>query len=241
MQTEIAFPASGGVVLPGVLTVPDGAVGPGPALVMIYEVFGMSEEMRRVARDLAADGFVVLIPDLFARGSIRPLCVASAMRTMSRGSGRELDDIEAARRWLAERPEVDADRIGAIGFCMGGGFALLLARTGLYKVSAPFYPGAHVEMTQSCPVVASLGGRDPANRGYGAQLERQLTALGVAHDVKTYPEAGHSFFTRTEGALANVMGRVIPLEYREADAQDAHRRVIAFFREHLAESPTSVG
>lgn len=234
MQTEISFPGGDGHVLPGVLTVPDGASGHGPALVMIYEALGMTDEMRRVAGDLAAEGYTVLIPDLFARGPLTALCVASAFRTAQRGSGRELDDLDAARSWLAGRPEVDAERIGAIGFCLGGGFALLLARTGLYRVSAPFYSGVHVRMTRSCPVVASFGGRDAMNRGYPEQLDSDLTALGVPHDVVTYPEAGHSFFTRTGGLTGKVMARMpIHGEYHEASARDAHRRIVSFFREHL--------
>ncbi|WP_232662134.1 dienelactone hydrolase family protein [Pseudonocardia sp. TRM90224] len=233
MQHEIEFTAGDGVTLPGVLTTPDDATGPVPGLVMIYEAFGMTDEMRRVARDLADDGYAVLIPDLFARGPVRPICVASAIRTTIRGTGRELDDIEAARRRLADDPAVDGERIGAIGFCMGGSFALLLAKTGLYKVSAPFY-SMPVEMDRACPVVASFGGRDLANRGFAERLTTDLEALGVAHDVQIYPEAGHSFYTRTPG----LMGRVLPYtpirgEYHEASAADAHRRIVAFFREHL--------
>lgn len=233
MQTEITFPAGGGASLPGVLTLPDGVDGPVPGLVMIYEVFGMNDEMRRVARDLAAEGYAVIIPDLFARGSIKPLCVASAVRTMTRGAGRELDDLESARSWFAGRPEVDGDRIGTIGFCMGGSFALLLAKTGLYKVSAPFY-GGKVDMPKACPVVASYGGRDFSTRGVPEQLTTDLEALGVPHDVKVYPEAGHSFMTRTGGVIG-TLGRIAPIhaEYHEASAVDAHKRIISFFREHL--------
>lgn len=195
VQTEIRFPA-GNTTLPGVLTVPDGAPGPFPGLVMIYEVFGMSEEMKRVARDLAEDGYATVIPDLFARGAIRPLCVASVLSTVLTGRGQALDDLEAARRWLIDRPEIDADRIGTIGFCMGGSFALMLARTGLYKVSAPFYNTAS-DLPRACPVVASYGGRDLGVRGVPQKVEAQLDRLGVPHDVKVYPEAGHSFYTRT--------------------------------------------
>jgi carboxymethylenebutenolidase len=233
VQTEIAFPAAEGITLPGVFTVPDGAAGPAPALVMIYEAFGMTDEMRRIARELAAEGYVVLIPDLFARGPAKALCVARAMRTMVRGAGRELDDVEAARGWLAKRPEVDAGRIGAIGFCMGGSYALLMARSGLYKVSAPFY-SSRVELPRSCPVVGSYGGRDRSTRGYPEKLTADLDALGVPNDVVTYPDAGHAFYTRTEGLIGRL-GPWLPLhaEYHEASAADAHRRIIAFFHEHL--------
>jgi carboxymethylenebutenolidase len=232
VQTEIRFPA-GNTTLPGVLTVPDGAKGPVPGLVMIYEAFGMTDEMRRVARDLADDGYATVIPDLFARGPVKPLCVAATMATMARGRGQALDDLEAARRWLVERPEVDADRIGAIGFCMGGSFALLLARTGLYKVSAPFYNTA-VDLPRACPVVASYGGRDLMTRGVGKKVATQLDALGVPNDVRTYPDAGHSFYTRTPGVLGELAKRsIMHAEYHEASAEDAHRRIVAFFKEHL--------
>jgi len=232
MQVETVFPTSDGT-MPAVLTLPDEAEGPVPGLLMIYEIFGMSDEMRRVARDLAAEGYAVLIPDLFARGRVRALCVAATMRTMVNGSGAAMDDLEAARRWLADRPEVDGTRLGTIGFCMGGSFALLLARTGLYKVSAPFY-GRPPDLPRSCPVVASFGGRDLGMRGAPEKLTADLDAAGVAHDVKMYPEAGHSFFTRTPGLKGQLVRRLpIHAEYHEASAQDAHRRVVAFFREHL--------
>ena len=235
MQVETVFPTSDGT-MPAVLTLPDGAQGPVPGLLMIYEIFGMSDEMRRVARELAAEGYAVLIPDLFARGRVRALCVAATMRTMVNGSGAAMDDLEAARRWLADRPEVDGTRLGTIGFCMGGSFALLLARTGLYKVSAPFY-GRPPDLPRSCPVVASFGGRDLGMRGAPEKLTADLEAAGVPHDVTVYPDAGHSFFTRTPGLKGQLVRRLpIHAEYHEASAQDAHRRVVAFFREHLAAS-----
>jgi carboxymethylenebutenolidase len=233
VQTDISFPADDGVALPGVLTLPDGGEGRHPALVMIYEAFGLNGEMRRVARDLAAEGYAVLIPDLFARGRVKGLCVAKAMRTVLRGRGTELDDIEAGRRWLAARPEVDADRIGTIGFCLGGSFALLLAGSGRYKVSAPFY-SAPLKVERACPTVASYGGRDLSTRGFGDRLDARLDELGVPHDVRTYPDAGHSFFSRPPGVLGAVT-KHSPLrsEYHAPSAEDAHRRIVAFFREHL--------
>ena len=185
-----------------------------------------------MARELAAEGWVVLIPDLFARGA-KALCVAKAIRTMRSGSGPELDDLESARRWLAERPEVDGDRIGAIGFCMGGAFALLLAETGLYKVSAPFY-GRTRDLSRACPVVASFGGRDASTRGYPERLTANLDRFGVPHDIAHLPRGRplvHDPHAGRDGPgrPADADPRRVP----RASARDAHRRIVAFFREHL--------
>jgi carboxymethylenebutenolidase len=84
-------------------------------------------------------------------------------------------------------------------------------------------------------VVASFGGRDAGTRGVPEKLTADLDDLGVPHDIKVYPDAGHSFFTRTPG-LTGAAARRAPIhaEYHEASAADAHRRIVAFFAEHLA-------
>lgn len=236
MQIDVTFPCDDGHAMRGVLTIPDATSGRRrPALVMIYELFGMSDEMKRVARDLADEGYVVLIPDLFDRRGPKPICVARTVKASASGSGQAIDDLEAARRWLAERPDVDEERMGVIGFCMGGGFALTLAMNGKYKVAAPFYGSAHATMPQSCPVVASYGARDPRFASFAPTLRKNLEALGVPHDVKVYPDAGHSFYTRTPRGVLGFLGRIGPLhaEHHPESARDAHARVVAFFREHL--------
>lgn len=232
MQSDVRLPV-GGATLPAVFTVPAGN-GPAPALVMIYEAFGMSDEMRRIARQLAADGYATIMPDLYARGRVKPLCIAATMRAALTGSGRALEDLEAARRWLLERSEVDPQRIGTVGFCMGGSFALLLARTGLYRVSAPFYNAKPVDLPRSCPVVASYGGRDRTSAGTAEPLRRRLEELGVPHDVHVHPEAGHSFMTRTPGVRGAAL-RHSPVhgQFHGPSAEAAYQRVLTFFREHL--------
>jgi carboxymethylenebutenolidase len=235
VQTDVMLTTSKGDRFPGVLTVPEDATAPGPALVMIYEAFGMTAEMRRVARDLAAEGFVVLIPDLFARRGPRALCVARALRTAMRGDGRELEDIEMARRWLAAHEAVDPERIGAIGFCLGGSFALLLARTGLYKVSAPFYSSLAVDMTRSCPVVASYGGRDRQLAPAIPRLRAALEKNAVPYDLEVYPTAGHSFLNHATNG-PRVFRPLLKVAHVGPDpvaAPDAWRRIEAFFGRHL--------
>ena len=235
MQSDVTFRCDDGFDMPAVLTTPDGGPdAPGPGLLLIYEALGMNDEMARVARDLAGEGWTLLIPDLFARGAT-PLCVARCLKTVVTGQGAPLDDLDAARRHLGALPGVDAERLGVIGFCMGGGFALLLAMTGDYRASAPFYGVAPKEMPRSCPVVASYGGRDASLAKDPATLRANLEPLGVPHDVKVYPEVGHSFFTRAPGRVMEMVGPYTPLRmgYDEPSARDAHERVVAFFRKHL--------
>jgi carboxymethylenebutenolidase len=221
------------------LFLPDGPAGPAPAVMVIFDIFGMTQDLNRIAGCIVDEGYAVLIPDLFDRSEPRLICVVRALRSSVRGKGREFEDIELAREYLAARPEVDAQRIAITGFCMGGGFAIVLAGRGMFKVSAPFYgevPREAGALRGSCPVVASYGERDSAAMiASGKRLESHLGQLGVPHDVKFYPNAGHSFMNRNTGFLAERIGPHLPMhaEYHEASAEDAWRRMFSFFEKYL--------
>jgi carboxymethylenebutenolidase len=111
--------------LPGHLAVP-AAAGPWPGVVVIHEAFGLVDDVRRIADRFGDHGYLALAPNLFAWGNSRFACVRAAFRELSVGTGRMFDDLEAARGWLAARDDCTG-RVGVIGFCMGGGFALLAA------------------------------------------------------------------------------------------------------------------
>jgi carboxymethylenebutenolidase len=86
----------------------------------------------------------------------------------------------------------------------------------------------------ACPIIGSFGARDRTLRGAAAKLEAALEADAVPHNVKEYPDAGHSFLNKHDGVLFAVSGRLMGGGYDEASAADARRRIVGFFRSHLA-------
>jgi carboxymethylenebutenolidase len=188
---DVRIPAPGGP-LPGCLGLPTGdAPWPG---VVLHDLAGMSRDLRDQVDWLAEAGYLAVAPDLF-RADRRAACMFRMIREAWRQEGPTFADIEAVGRWLADRPDCTG-RIGVIGFCMGGGFALLLAAGHRFDAASvnygPVDTRAYTEDTvaDACPIVASYGAKDPGNRGAGERLERILTAVGVDHDASTTPTPG---------------------------------------------------
>lgn len=209
---------------PAYLALPDGS-GPFPAVVIIHEIFGLNENIKEIARRFAGAGYAALAVDLFA-GRNRAVCMARFMGQMQFKplNNPSQAELKAALTYLAARPEVDAARLGAIGFCMGGGFAIAWACTDdRLKSIAPFYgvnPKPFAAVKRSCPVVGSYPGKD-FTASHGRKLDAALDSYGIPHDIKLYPDARHSFF--------NDRGRA----YDAAASQDAWQRILAFFGERL--------
>ncbi|HKW07714.1 MAG TPA: dienelactone hydrolase family protein [Candidatus Dormibacteraeota bacterium] len=208
----------------GYLATPDGN-GPHPGVVVIHEAYGLNDHIKDVTRRFADAGYAALAVDLFA-GRNRALCMARYMAGALGGSVNRygIDDLKSALTVLAKMKNVDARRLGAVGFCMGGGFAIAWACTdSRLKAIAPFYgsnPRPLDVTKRSCAVVGSYPEQDFTARS-GRALDEALTRFGVDHDIKVYPQSRHSFFNDTRGT------------YNAEAAKDSWSRLLKFFGEKL--------
>ncbi|TME98368.1 MAG: dienelactone hydrolase family protein [Chloroflexi bacterium] len=208
----------------GFLALPDGD-RPRPGVVVIHEIYGLNDNIRAITQRLAGEGYAALAVDLFSDRN-KPICMARYMAGMLRGSVNRfgVDDLKLALSYLASMPEVDPDRIGAIGFCMGGSFAIAWACTDdRLKAVAPFYganPRPIDAVQRMCPVVGSYPDKD-FTASAGRALDVALTRHNIPHDIRIYPGARHSFFNDT--------GR----GYNKSAADDSWARVLEFFDANL--------
>ena len=218
------------------LVVPSVGDGPWPGVVVLHEAFGLNEDIRQQAARLAAAGYVAVAPDLYSAGGAWR-CVRSVFTALFKGEGKAFDDIDAARRYTADRDDCTG-KVGVVGFCQGGGFALLTASRG-FDASAPNYgmPPKNLDevLEGACPMVASYGKKDRSMRGAAAKLETALERKGIPHDVKEYPDAGHSFLNRHNLGPFGFVEKVGGFSYHGPSAEDAWTRILRFFDEHLAE------
>ena len=222
---EVSF-QSGNETVHGLLYLPS-TPGPHAAIIVIHEWWGLVPWIKQQSADLADQGYVVLAVDLY-RGKVAtdPETAHELMRGLPQDRG--VRDLVSAASYLKTLKSVDPDRMGAVGWCMGGGFAAQLAvadpdlrAVAINYGSLPTDPAALKQIH-----AAILGNFGALDQGITPQdvhdFADAMRAMGKPVNVKIYPDAGHAFEN------PNNKGG-----YRAADAKDAHERMRAFFHDYL--------
>ncbi len=217
---------SGDDTVKGILYSPKGK-GPFPGIIVIHEWWGLNDWIKEEASKLSDQGYVTLAIDLY-RGKVAT--TPDEAHEIMRGvpEDRANRDLKAAYEYLASQSNVKKDRIGAIGWCMGGGYSLDVALLEP-DLAADVINYGHLVTDPNeikkinAPILGLFGGQDrgitpdDVNK-FKAEMEKQ----GKKIDVTIYPDAGHAFENPN-----NKDG------YRPKDAQDAWNKTVAFFESTL--------
>jgi carboxymethylenebutenolidase len=226
VKTETVSYKSGDETVSGFLALPGGG-GKHPGLVVIHEWWGLNDQIKDETQKFAAQGYVALAVDLY-RGKVAT--TPDEAHELMRGvpEDRGMRDLEAAFAYLASRPDVKANRIGSVGWCMGGGWSIKLAvsepKLAACAVNYGALPtdAANIAKIKS-PVLGNFGAED---RGITPDsvhaFEAAMKAAGEPADIKIYDGAGHAFENPN-----NKDG------YRPQAAADAWDRMKQFFKKTL--------
>lgn len=225
-KTQTVTFKSGKETTSGYLALPSGT-GKHPAIIVIHEWWGLNDWIKEQTQKYATHGYVALAVDLYrGKSAASPDEAHILMRGLP--DDRGLRDLEAAFAYIAARPDVDASKIGGIGWCMGGGWSIKLAvdQPKLAAVvvnygSLPTDPASIVKIT--APVLGNFGADDQGIPPSAVKaFESALKADGKTADIKIYDGAGHAFENPN-----NKQG------YRPEAAADAMQRITAFFQKYL--------
>ena len=227
IRTEVVSYASpqGSGTMRGYLAEPLGVSGKLPAVVVIHENRGLNPYIEDVARRLAVEGYLALAPDALTPLGGYPNDDEKAAQMFSQlDRAKATEDLLAAVPYLKSRPDCNG-RVGAVGFCYGGGIVNMMAvRFPDLAAAVPFYGGqpsaADVSKIKAPLLIHYAALDDRLNAGWPA-FEAALKATGVKYQMYMYPGTNHGFHNDTTP------------RYDEAAAKLAWSRTLAFFKEHL--------
>jgi len=221
--TPAAAAVVGGPTPPGYLAMPAATEGKKPAIILIHEWWGVDDWIREQADRFAKQGYVAIAVDHYRGKSTNdPGEAHELMRGLP--EDRALADMKAAFDYLAARPDVDAQHIGVIGWCMGGGYALALATNEPRLAATSINYGRLVTDANAITKIHAeiLGSFGAADRGIPPEDVKkfggELTRYGKLGDIKIYEGAGHGFMNPNNKEGDNA-----------AAAEDAWKRIDQFF------------
>jgi carboxymethylenebutenolidase len=225
-KTEMVSYKSGAETVSGFVALPEGG-GKHPAIIVIHEWWGLNDWVKDQTKNFAAQGYVALAVDLY-RGKVAATPDEAHILMRGLPDDRGLRDLEAAFAYLSSRPDVDASKIGSIGWCMGGGWSIKLA-VDQSKLTAcvvnygslPTDPASIAKI--QAPVLGNFGALDqgiPPSDVHA--FEAAMKAAGKIVDIKIYEGAGHGFQNPV-----NKDG------YKPEATADAMKRITAFFHKYL--------
>ncbi len=224
-----AFYKSGNAGVDGYLSHPT-APGPWPAVVVVHEWWGLEEHFRDFSRQLAREGMVVLVPDLY-HGKVGADPAQAAMLKTSLDIDRAVMEIADAVPYLRSLPFVSG-KVAVVGFCMGGGLALLAAcRSSEFNAGVIYFPSIYPDTSElenvSCPLLFHYGTADVVTpRSEIDRIARTLKHSSKPHDLYLYEGAGHAF--------TNDMHPELTGQYNKEATETSWPRTIEFLKRHMA-------
>ena len=227
---EVSY-KSGDETVHGILYTPDGK-GPQPGIIVIHEWWGLNDWVKEQASKLADQGYVALAIDLY-RGKVATTANEAHEFMGGVPQERAARDLQAAFDYLQSQPNVKKDRIGAIGWCMGGGYSLQLAlnQPKLAADVVNYGVADYASLAKNTSAIGKLnapilGIYGEQDRGIPAEEVKafagQVDKAGKKMDVTIYPDAGHAFENPN-----NREG------YRAQDTADAWNKTVSFLASTL--------
>ena len=220
----VEFQSNGGTTR-GYLAVPE--TGKGPGVIVIQEWWGLVPHIKGIADRFAAEGFVALAPDLYHGETARSPDEAGKLM-MAMNIDETEKDLRGAINYLLNHDRVARERVGTVGFCMGGALSLYAAAKNPQVGACVVFYGGHPHVKPDlenlqAPVLGLYAGKDTfVTPDAVRELEAKLKDLGKQAEIRIYEEADHAFFNDER-----------PEVYDAQAAEDAWQRTIQFFRQHL--------
>jgi carboxymethylenebutenolidase len=228
IERTVSYPGDG-VTMTAFMVGPSGK-GPYPGIIIVQEWWGLNDHIKDIARRFAREGYVAIAPDLYSRLGHKvtsdPNEAGKLMQALHQADG--LKDLHATLTYFKSADGVDPARIGVIGFCMGGSYALLLpCVTRDIKAAVPFYgqvPNPDVPLKNlAAPLLYIYGEEDGwITKADVQRLRDALRKYKKPGEIKTYPGCPHAFFNDTRKDV-----------HRPAQAEEAWKSTLAFLQQHL--------